>query len=140
VFENWSVEASVQPLALRIALRLGTLGAIAAAWIPFRAVSLEQAITMLETMFGRFSLGISYSVNFYLMVLFWCAWVAFEPSFGKLLARMGEPDRPSFFGAVNGYFCARSATRFSFYYFLLLMIVIYSCSTSSSDLQNKLVS
>src|SRR5262245_17696985 len=84
-FENWRGEESVQPLALRIALRLATLGAIVAAWIPFRANSLEQAMTMLEAMFGHFSFGFTYSVNFYLMVLFWCVWIALEPFFGKLL-------------------------------------------------------
>ena len=97
-------KSRLQPLALRIALRLATLGAIVAAWIPFRAVSLEQAMTMLEIDVRTVSLsGLPISVNFYLMVLFWCVWIALEPTFGKLLARMGEPDRPGFLGALNGY-------------------------------------
>ena len=82
-------------------MRLTTLGAIVAAWVPFRAVSLEQAMTMLKSMFGGFSFGFSYSVNFYLMALFWCAWIALEPTFGKLLARMGDPGSPGFLGALN---------------------------------------
>jgi hypothetical protein len=88
---------------LQISLRLITLGAVVAAWVPFRAVSLEQALTMLKSMFVSFSFGLSFSVNFYLMVLIWCAWIALEPAFSRLLARMGEPDRPGFVGTVNGY-------------------------------------
>jgi alginate O-acetyltransferase complex protein AlgI len=101
-FEKWRGETT-QPLALRIALRLITLCAVTAAWIPFRAVSLEQATTILKSMFGNFSFGFSYSVNFYLMTLFWCAWIALEPIFGKLFVRMGEPDRPDCWGCLNGY-------------------------------------
>jgi alginate O-acetyltransferase complex protein AlgI len=99
-FESWRGE-SPQSLALRIGLRLATLGAVVAAWVPFRAVSLEQSMTMLKSMFGSFSSGFSYSINFYLMALVWCAWVAVEPALGKLVARMGEPGRPGFLAAVN---------------------------------------
>src|SRR5262249_29150129 len=102
-FENWRGEQAPQPLVLRIALRLITLCAVVAAWVPFRAVSLEQAMTMLKSMFVSFSFGFSFSVNFYLMMSIWCMWIALEPTFSKLLARMGEPDRPGFLGAFNGY-------------------------------------
>jgi hypothetical protein len=37
------------------------------------------------------------------MALIWCVWIALEPTFGKLLARMSEPDRPGFLGAMNGH-------------------------------------
>jgi alginate O-acetyltransferase complex protein AlgI len=102
-FEHWRGEQAPQPLALRIAWRLITLGAVVAAWVPFRAVSLEQAMTMLKSMFVSFSFGFSFSVNFYLMALIWCAWIALEPTFSKLFALMGEPHRPGFLGALNGY-------------------------------------
>jgi D-alanyl-lipoteichoic acid acyltransferase DltB (MBOAT superfamily) len=101
-FQSWRGEASSQPLAMRAALRLITLGAVVAAWVPFRAVSLEQAMTMLKSMFGCFSFGFSYSVNFYLMALFWCVWIALEPTFGKLLGRVGDPARSGFLGRLNG--------------------------------------
>jgi alginate O-acetyltransferase complex protein AlgI len=101
-FENWRGGAR-QPRALQIVLRLITLGAVAAAWVPFRAVSLEQAMTMLKSMFGNYSFGFSYSVNFYLMVLIWCAWIALEPIFAKLLAFIGDPDRPGVLGYLNSY-------------------------------------
>jgi hypothetical protein len=37
------------------------------------------------------------------MALIWCVWIALEPVFSQLLARMGEPDRPGLFGTLNGY-------------------------------------
>ena len=79
-FESWRGEQTPQSLALRIAWRLITLCAVVAAWVPFRAVSLEQAMTMLKSMFVSFSFGFSFSVNFYLMALIWCAWIALEPT------------------------------------------------------------
>ena len=57
---------------------------------------------MLGSMFGDFSFGYSYSVNFYLMVLVWCAWIAIEPAVGLLLTRIGEPGKPGVLGALNG--------------------------------------
>jgi hypothetical protein len=102
-FENWRGEQTPQPLALRFAVRLITLCAVVAAWVPFRAVSLEQAMTMLKSMFLSFSFGFSFSVNFYLMALIWCLWIALEPTFSKLLNLVGEPDRPGLLGAFNGY-------------------------------------
>jgi alginate O-acetyltransferase complex protein AlgI len=102
-FENWRGEQTPQPLALRFAVRLITLCAVVAAWVPFRAVSLEQAMTMLKSMFLSFSFGFSFSVNFYLMALIWCLWIALEPTFSKLLTFVGEPDRPGLLGAFNGY-------------------------------------
>jgi D-alanyl-lipoteichoic acid acyltransferase DltB (MBOAT superfamily) len=101
-FEAWRGEGSPPRLALRIVWRLLTLVAIVAAWVPFRAVSIGQAMTMLGTMFGHFVFGFSYSVNFYLMVLLWCGWILLEPTFSKMLIRLGEPDKPGVLGALNG--------------------------------------
>jgi hypothetical protein len=72
-----------------------------AAWVPFRAVSVEHAMTMLTSMFGSFSFGFSYSVNFYLMVLVWCVWIALEPALGKVVTRIGDPGSPSLVGALQ---------------------------------------
>jgi len=101
-FESWKGDVSTQSIAVRLSWRFITLGAVAAAWVPFRAGSIEQALVMLKSMFGQFTIGYSYSVNFYLMTLFWCAWIAIEPLFATLIAVMGESDRPGFFGALNG--------------------------------------
>jgi hypothetical protein len=105
---------------LRIACRLITLCAVVAAWVPFRAVSLEQAITMLKSMFVSFSFGFSFSVNFYLMALIWCVWIALEPAFSKLVARMGEPDRPGVMGVLNGYLLRPGS-----YAVLLLLFMVF---------------
>ena len=91
-----------------------------AAWVPFRAVSLEQAMTMLKSMFVSFSFGFSFSVNFYLMALIWCVWIALEPTLSKLLARMAEPDRSGFLGALNGYLLRPAA-----YAVLLLLFIAF---------------
>jgi alginate O-acetyltransferase complex protein AlgI len=117
--EGWRRE-SPQPLALRIGLRLTTLGAIVAAWVPFRAVSVEQAMTMLKSMFVSFSFGFSYSVNFYLMTILWCACIALEPFFYNKLARMGNPDTPGVLGALNS-----NLLRPAGYAFLLLLFMIF---------------
>jgi len=102
-FEHWRGEELAQPLALRIAWRMITLVAVAAAWVFFRAVSLGQATTMLKSMFSYSSFGFSYSVNFYLLTLMWSAWIAVEPIFGALCGRLGEPDKPGFVGSFNRY-------------------------------------
>jgi D-alanyl-lipoteichoic acid acyltransferase DltB (MBOAT superfamily) len=101
-FESWRGAGTPEPLVLRIGVRFATLAAVVAAWVPFRAVSLEQAMMMLKSMFGSFSFGFSYSINFYLIVLLWCAWIAAEPAISKLVARIGEPFTPTFLGILNG--------------------------------------
>lgn len=118
--EAWRGEGTQQSLLLRATWRIFTLGAIAAAWIPFRAGSLAQATSMLGTMFGRFSPGYSYSVNFYLMVLFWCAWIAVEPVVGQVIARLGAADKAGVSGALD-----RSLLRPASYAFLLLLFLMF---------------
>lgn len=53
----------------RAAWRMLTLAAVTAAWIPFRATTLNQARSMLASMLWRPAFGISYSVNFYLVTI-----------------------------------------------------------------------
>jgi alginate O-acetyltransferase complex protein AlgI len=93
-FEFRRGEVASQPFWLRMLWRILTLGAVAAAWVPFRASSLPQSVSMLGSMFGRFTGGYSYSVNFYLMVAVWCLWIAVEPAVGRWIARLGEPGEP----------------------------------------------
>ena len=75
---------------------------------------------MLWSMFGGLSFGFSYSVNFYLVTLIWCVWIALEPTCSKLLTWIGEPDRPGLLGALNGY-----VLRPSGYAFLLLFFMAF---------------
>jgi D-alanyl-lipoteichoic acid acyltransferase DltB (MBOAT superfamily) len=117
--ESWRGEATPQSAPLRMTWRIVTLAAVAAAWIPFRAGSIGQAMTMLASMFGRFSAGYSYSVNFYLMVLVWCAWIAIEPTIGRVIARLGTDDR-GVTGALN-----RVVLRPVFYAVLLSLFLMF---------------
>ncbi len=119
-FEHWRGEQVPQGLALRLALRLVTLCAVVAAWVPFRAASLEQATAMLKSMFVNFSFGFSFSVNFYLMALIWCLWIALEPMFGSLIARMGEADKPGLSAGMNRYLLRPGA-----YAVLLLLFLAF---------------
>ena len=54
------------------------------------------------------------------MALIWCVWIALEPIFSQLLVRMGEPDRPGFVGALNGYLLRPSG-----YAVLLLLFMAF---------------
>jgi alginate O-acetyltransferase complex protein AlgI len=67
------------PFLAAIIWRGLTVIAVIAAWIPFRAATLGQAGTMLSSMFWRFSSGISYSVNFYLLTVLFCVFTVVEP-------------------------------------------------------------
>jgi alginate O-acetyltransferase complex protein AlgI len=67
-----------------------TLVMVAAAWIPFRAGDLHQAVLMLRSMFLRFTFGNSLSVNFYLITLMIVAFVAIEPYVVRCARRLDE--------------------------------------------------
>jgi alginate O-acetyltransferase complex protein AlgI len=69
----------VKSRASALAWQVFTLAAVAAAWIPFRAATGHDAAVMLASMFGRIRLGVSYSVNFYLVVLLVALFCAVEP-------------------------------------------------------------
>jgi alginate O-acetyltransferase complex protein AlgI len=78
LFNGWLVRAGC---------RMATLALIAAAWIPFRAVTLGQMIAFFTRMFIKFSFGLSYSINFYLVTLLIAAICAFEPIGAYLVTR-----------------------------------------------------
>jgi FkbM family methyltransferase len=56
-----------------------------------------------------------------------------------LLARMGEPNGPGVFGAVNGYLLRPGGYAVLLLLFMSLMIMIYSSSTSSPEISGDLV-
>lgn len=102
VFEGDAEKRS--PLLLRWLGRIFTLAAVAAAWIPFRSATLAQATTMLSSMFWRFSYGMSYSVNFYLVILLVCGVCAVEPYLGRLIQKADDlGGRIRGYAGVNGY-------------------------------------
>ena len=56
-----------------------TLFAVMAAWVPFRAGSIGQAVEMLRTMTLGHSFHVSYSINLYLVTLMVAVVAALEP-------------------------------------------------------------
>jgi alginate O-acetyltransferase complex protein AlgI len=96
--------AKPSPALLRWLVRILTLVAVAAAWIPFRSATLVQATTMLSSMFWRFTFGMSYSVNFYLVTVLACGFCAVEPYLARLVQKsdaLGERVRA--YAGVNAY-------------------------------------
>ena len=105
----------------RLSWRAFTLAGVAAAWVPFRATSLSQAGLMLSSMFWRFSRGLSYSVNFYLVTLMACAFCLVEPWLQRLIQRVDELTERSP-GAVRAMtYCIRPMA----YACLLLLFLIF---------------
>jgi alginate O-acetyltransferase complex protein AlgI len=74
----------------RIFWRAFTLAAVAIAWVPFRSTSIGQTGSMMASMLFRFSLGVSYSVNFYAVTLLACAFCAVEPVLKQVLERLEQ--------------------------------------------------
>jgi D-alanyl-lipoteichoic acid acyltransferase DltB (MBOAT superfamily) len=67
------------------ALRILTVLAVMAAWIPFRATTLHQALIMLRSLVIPNGLRPSYSINFYLVTLLVMAYVVVEPMLASWL-------------------------------------------------------
>jgi alginate O-acetyltransferase complex protein AlgI len=65
--------------AVRAAWQVITILAVMAAWIPFRAGSVDQALAMLSTMVFRHSFHVSYSINLYLVTLLAALLTVLEP-------------------------------------------------------------
>jgi len=73
---------------VRACWRVFTLLAVTAAWVPFRAGTLRQALLMLESMFVKINLGhlgLSYTVNFYLSTLLIALFCVAEPYLGQMV-------------------------------------------------------
>ncbi|MBN8730689.1 MAG: MBOAT family protein [Acidobacteria bacterium] len=71
--------------------RVLTLAAVTLAWVPFRAVSLDQSLRMLGSMIAGFDLRLSYNVNSYLVIALAALLCAVEPLLDALQKRLGEP-------------------------------------------------
>jgi len=68
--------------------RAFTLVAVMAAWVPFRAGSLHQALGMLQTMFFSFSRGMELTRRFYLVTVMVSLFCAVEPFLMRWLSSM----------------------------------------------------
>ena len=73
---------------IRWAWRIFTLLAVMAAWVPFRAGSVRQALDMLRTMFVSFRFGTSYQANLYLLILSVGVLCVVEPYLVQVLTRV----------------------------------------------------
>jgi alginate O-acetyltransferase complex protein AlgI len=82
----------------------GTLVAVTAAWIPFRATSLRQSSEMLRSMFFTFSPRISFSLDFYLITVLVAGVCLLEPFVREWFARLDAAvERHVILGAANLY-------------------------------------
>jgi alginate O-acetyltransferase complex protein AlgI len=81
VYESWnsSRPALARSRLAAFAWRVSTLVAVTAAWVPFRAASLQRAGAILSSMFYRFSKGTGFGAGFYLFVAAVIAFCVAEP-------------------------------------------------------------
>jgi alginate O-acetyltransferase complex protein AlgI len=101
--------------------RAVTLVAVMSAWVPFRADSLGQATGMLRSMFFSFDPRISFSLNFYLLVLLIAIICALEP-----LIRDGMVRLDALAGRHTGLALANTyLLRPALYALALLLFVIF---------------
>jgi D-alanyl-lipoteichoic acid acyltransferase DltB (MBOAT superfamily) len=83
------------------AIQAATLAAVTLAWIPFRASTGGQAITMLRMALFGFSPRVSFSINFYLITLLIAAFTVIEPYIGSAFEMLekGIATRPRLLAA-----------------------------------------
>jgi alginate O-acetyltransferase complex protein AlgI len=74
----------------RWAWRIFTLLAVMAAWVPFRAATVGQALDMLRSMFLSLHFGHVYQANFYLVILSVGAFCAAEPYLVQGITRVEQ--------------------------------------------------
>ena len=75
--------------AVNLFWRAFVLAGAMAAWIPFRAGTLEQAAQMFRSMFVSLRFGVSYSINFYLVTLLVAGICLIEPYVCRKLTELG---------------------------------------------------
>lgn len=72
------------------AWRVGTLIAVTAAWVPFRAPNLTKAGSILTSMFARMTAGMAYSPLFYVLLILIVLFCAVEPFAIRKLTEIEE--------------------------------------------------
>lgn len=104
----------------QIGWRAFVLVSVTAAWVPFRATSLDQAMTMLGSMFHRIQLHPSYSVNFYLLTLLVMLLTAAEPLLSDRMRRWEEQvtSTGTRFG-VHAYVIRPALYGFALFFFVI---------------------
>jgi alginate O-acetyltransferase complex protein AlgI len=100
----------------------GTLVAVVAAWVPFRATSLRQTSEMLRSMFFTFSPRISFSLDFYLITVMVAGVCVVEPFVREWFARLDAAvEHHVMLGTANLYLF-----RPVLYALALLLFLIFS--------------
>ena len=99
--------------------RVLTLMGITAAWVPFRAPTLQKAGTILSSMFCRFASGGRYGHPFYALLTLMVAFCVIEPA---LIRKLGELDERS---GGNGLSVFRVVARQVAYLFGLLLFLLF---------------
>ena len=99
--------------------RVLTLMGITAAWVPFRAPTLQKAGTILSPMFCRFASGARYSYPFYALLTLIVAFCLIEPA---LMRKLGELDERS---GGNGLSVFRVVGRPVAYLFGILLFLLF---------------
>ncbi|MGD0964982.1 MAG: MBOAT family O-acyltransferase [Candidatus Acidiferrales bacterium] len=115
------------PSRLALALwRVATLVAVIAAWVPFRAATVQQAAAMLRSMFFGFNPRISFSLDSYLVTLLVCAVCALEPFLKDWIDKLdGLTQRNAQLALANTHL-----VRPALYAFGLLLFVIFDDRTT----------
>jgi alginate O-acetyltransferase complex protein AlgI len=98
----------------------GTLIAVTAAWVPFRAASLRQAAEMLHSMFFTLNPRISFSLNSYLATLLVGAVCIAEPYIRGLIGKWDAvADHHVRLAAANAYLLRPALYAFGLLFFMI---------------------
>jgi D-alanyl-lipoteichoic acid acyltransferase DltB (MBOAT superfamily) len=85
LFRIWEEFGPRESRAGSMFVRAATVLAVMAAWIPFRAGTLSQAVVMLRSLIVPHGLRPSYSINFYLITLLVLVFAVLEPVLARAL-------------------------------------------------------
>jgi hypothetical protein len=98
-----------------------TLGAVLAAWVPFRAVSLDQSLQMLRSMFWMPTFSVSYSANAFLAVLLFAGYCLVEPYLAGWIKSLDQSLFKENWGAIANWYVVRPVA----YAMLLLLFLVF---------------
>ncbi|HUN60776.1 MAG TPA: MBOAT family O-acyltransferase [Candidatus Sulfotelmatobacter sp.] len=110
--------------AIAAVWRVGTLGAVLAAWVVFRATDLSQAGRVLSVMFYRFAVGSNYPALFYAYTVVIAVVCAVEP---VVLKRLGEIEERA---EAEGLSPFRVMARPIAYLFGLLLFLLFDVNNA----------
>ena len=101
--------------------RCFTLGAVILAWVPFRAVDLDQAYLMMRSMLWNPTFGVSYSANGFLAVMLFAGYCLVEPYLAEWIKKMDQLLLRGSWGAVANWYVVRPVA----YAMLLFLFLVF---------------